>query len=269
MDFALHEFCTGSGESLLKVAVYTCITQGYDSLKAPLFIDKRFSYFCFTDNPSRVLPPWEFHPISLRGLSPKDQNRYIKMHPHDFLPAYDVTVYVDGSIQIVGDIHELVLSALNSPEDIFLYRHPQRSCIFAEAAACADLSHDWIWTIVSQMRRYSSAGYPVENGLFEGNVIIRKKSASVRRLMEQWWREYSAGAKRDQLSLPYVAWRFAIPLGSLGESDARLEGRYFRLVNHPVKRRLGVVVRKYINRAIASLVSYNKLFGVAKTVVRR
>ena len=269
IDFVFHAFCAGSGAPLLKVAVYTCITHGYDSLKAPLFVDKRFSYFCFTDNPSSVMPPWECLPIPLKGLSPKDQNRYIKMHPHEFLPDYDVTVYVDGSIQIVGDVQELILRALSSREDIFLYRHPQRSCIFSEAAACAHYSHDWIWTIASQMRRYRMAGYPVENGVFEGGVIIRKNSNSVRRLMEQWWGEYSSGARRDQLSLPYAAWRLAIPLGSLGVSDARFEGRYFRFVNHPVRRKLGLIIRKHINRSIASLVSYEKLFRVTAPVSRR
>ena len=259
---------TGKGLRL-NIAVYTCITQSYDSLKAPLIIDNRFAYFCFTDNPSSVIPPWEFLPISLKGLSPKDQNRYIKMHPHEFLPDYDVTVYVDGSIQIVGDIQELILRAFSSREDIFLYRHPQRNCVYSEAAACAHFSHEWIWTIASQMRRYSKGGYPVDNGLFEAGVIIRKQSASMRRLMEEWWREYCDGAKRDQLSLPYVAWRYAIPLGSLGASDPRLERRFFWFINHPSKRRLGLIVRKYINRSIASVVSYNKLFGLATTVFRR
>ena len=252
----------------MKVAVYTCITQGYDSLKLPSSTDKRLAYFCFTDTPSSVSLPWKYSPIALPGLSPKDQNRYIKMHPHEFLPDYDVTVYVDGSIQIIGDVHALIQKVLSLPENIFLYRHPQRTCIFSEAAACAHFSHDWIWTIASQMRRYSKGGYPTENGLFEGNVIIRKNCNNVQRLMEEWWIEYRSGAKRDQLSLPYVAWRSKTPLGSLGKSDPRLEYHYFRFVNHPKRRRLGLIVRKYINRSIASLVSYETLFGVTDPVRR-
>lgn len=253
--------------SLIKIAVYTCITQGYDSLKIPLYTDDSLAYFCFTDIPTSVVPPWKFLPIKLKDLSPKDQSRYIKMHPHEFLPGYDVTVYVDGSIQIVGDLYALICTALNSPEDIFVYKHPLRNCVFAEAAACAHYSHDWLWTIASQMRRYSIKGYPVDNGLFEANVIIRKNTDDMRRLMDTWWSEYCSGAKRDQLSLPFVAWQLGIPLVSLGESDPRFGHCYFLLVSHPAKRSLKLIVRKYINRSIASLVSYEKLFGLTTPVL--
>ncbi len=208
------------------------------------------------------MSPWEYRPIDLKGLSPKDQNRYIKMHPHEFLPDYDVTVYVDGNIQIVGDLYVLIHTALDSPEGIFTYKHMLRSCVFAEAAACAHYSHDWLWTIASQMRRYSMEGYPVDNGLFEANVIIRKNTVNICRLMDTWWCEYRSGAKRDQLSLPYVAWRLGIPLGALGKSDPRFVHHYFRLVDHPTRRSLKLIIRKHINRFIASLVSYEKLFGL-------
>lgn len=249
-------------KSPIKIAVYTCITQGYDSLKIPLSVDKRLAYFCFTDTRDSVMQPWEFCPIDLEGLSPKDQNRYIKMHPHEVLPGYDVTVYVDGNIQIVGNLYELICTLLNAPEDILIYKHLLRNCVFAEAAACAHYSHDWLWTIAAQMRRYRREGYPVDNGLFEANVLIRKNTASIRRLMDMWWCEYRSGAKRDQLSLPFVAWRLGIPLGSSGESDPRFGHRYFQFVDHPTRRSLKLIIRKHINRRIASLVSYEKLFGL-------
>lgn len=248
--------------SAIKIAVYTCITDNYDKLTAPENVDCRLDYYYFTDNSESLTTPWILKPIDLQHLNAKDQNRYIKMYPHKVLPDYDVTVYVDGYIQIVGDLYALICTALKSPEDIFLYKHLQRNCIFAEAAVCAHYSHDWIWIIASQMRRYRTEGYPVDNGLFEANVIIRKNTDRMRCLMDMWWGEYCLGAKRDQLSLPLVAWRLGIPLGSLGESDPRVAQRYFRLVNHPKRRSLKVTVRKYMNRSIASLASYEKLFGL-------
>jgi hypothetical protein len=250
----------------LKIAVYTCITDNYDGLASPASVDSRLDYYCFTDSSASITAPWAFRPAKLPNLNAKDQNRYIKMHPHEFLSEYDVTVYVDGSIHIVGDIYDLVSNALNSPEAVFVYKHPQRNCVFAEAAACAYYSHDWIWTIASQMRRYSKEGYPVHNGLFEAGVIIRKNTADMRHLMDMWWHEYRSGAKRDQLSLPLVSWRHGVPLGSLGESDPRFSQRYFKFVNHPKRRTLTAIIRKYVNRSIASLSSYEKLFGLATSV---
>lgn len=254
-------------KSPIKIAVYTCITQGYDSLKIPLSTDKRLAYFCFTDTRDSVMPPWEFRPIDLKGLSPKDQNRYIKMHPHEVLPGYDVTVYVDGNIQIVGNLYELICTLLNAPEDIFFYQHPNRNCVYAEGAACSHIAHERIWNIVAQMRRYNKAGYPVKNGLFEANVIIRKNTSRMCRFMDEWWREYRTGAKRDQLSLPFVSWMLGIPLGSLGESDPRFRNINFRRFTHPPRLSLNLIILKAINRSIAAIVTYKRLFGLASPVL--
>ena len=253
-------------DNKLKVVVYTCITGGYDSLSSSVIVDPRVDYFCFTDRPENIVSPWKFIPINLPHLNAKDQNRYIKMHPQEFFSDYGISVYIDGNIQIIGDMYPLILNTLNAPEDIFLYKHLLRNCVFTEAAACAHYSHDWIWIIASQMRRYSMEGYPVDNGLFEANVIIRKNTAHMRSLMDMWWDEYCSGAKRDQLSLTVAAWRLDIPLGSLGENDPRFSQRYFKRVNHPTQRSLKVIVRKYINRSIASFSTYEKLFSLTSPV---
>jgi len=247
----------------IKIAVYTCITGNYDKLMSPTNIDSRIDYYCFSDNIKKPTnSPWILKPVNLNHLNSKDQNRFIKMHPHEFLENYDVTIYVDGNIQIVGDIFELVQMTVNTQANFFIYNHPYRTCIFTEAAACAHFSHDWIWKIALQMRRYCVEGYPADNGLFEASVIIRKNTNSIRELMEMWWDEYCLGAKRDQLSLPVVAWRLGIQLESLGKSDPRFGHRYFKYVFRPNRRSLKLIIRKYMNRSIASLVTYKKLFSL-------
>lgn len=121
----------------MKIAVYTCITNAYDPLYPPVYVDHRLDYYYFSDSSSNLVEPWKFKPIDLRHLNAKDQNRYIKMHPNKVLPEYDVTLYIDGSIQIVGDIYEMITKALQLKGDIFLYDHPFRDCIYREAAVCA------------------------------------------------------------------------------------------------------------------------------------
>ncbi len=246
----------------MKIVVYTCITKGYDTLKIPSVTDDRIRYFCFTDTPEIVSPPWELQSLPLDWLDAKGKNRYVKMFPSQYLENHDLSIYLDGSIGIVGDLSVLIEEVLARPEEIFLYSHPQRNCIYSEAAACAHFSHDWIWTIAKQMRRYMEFGFPVNSGLFEAGVLIRKNTSQIEKLMDAWWREYSAGAKRDQLSLPFVAWRTGTALGSLGISDPRFTHRYFRFVNHPSRRELKVILRKYINRLVALLFSYERLFQV-------
>jgi hypothetical protein len=230
-------------------------------------VDKRLDYFYFSENQSNIVEPWKFKRIDIQHLNAKDQNRYIKIHPHKVLPEYDITLYIDGSIQIVGDIYEMVTKALQLEGDIFLYDHFERNCIYSEAAACAYYSHDWIWTIARQMRRYSREGYPVNNGLYEAGVILRRNTERVSKIMEYWWLEYSQGVKRDQLSLPYVLWKVGGSISSMGKSDPRLIHRYLRFINHPQRRRTLFFISKYIiNISVVAVVPYNRLFSVKQLV---
>jgi hypothetical protein len=247
----------------MKIALYTCVTGGYDPVRTPQFVDSRLDYYCFTDQPNSVPIPWIGKSIELPHLLPKDQNRYIKMHPHQFPPLsdYDLTVYVDGSILVVGDIFALCEVVFAREGDIFMYEHPGRSCIYSEAAACSHYSHDWVWTISRQMHRYRSEGYPQGNGLFEAGVIFRRDTPAVRRLMDMWWVEYDAGTHRDQLSLPYAAWKSGVVVASLGRSDHRFEQQYFKFIDHVRRIRFWVVFRKYVNRIVATLFSQDTLFG--------
>ena len=245
------------------VIIYTCITGSYDELWAPTVVDPGVIYLCFTDFKMTAVPPWQIIDISYLKLDAKDRNRYVKMYPHRFLPKHDISLYVDGSVKIVGNVRELALTATGQREDIFLYDHPQRNCVYDEAAACAHFAHDWIWRISIQMRRYRRLGYPFNHGLFEAGVIIRRDSEQVRRMMDAWWSEYLIGAKRDQLSLPFVAWTLGVALGSLGSSDPRTSQRYLKLVNHPRRIRLKSILIKYVNRAIARIIPRRALFGKA------
>lgn len=250
-----------------RIAIYTCITANYDPLLTPTRIDPRIDYICFSDTDGPPVMPWVRKRVSLPGHLPKDLNRHVKMHPHVWLPDYDATVYIDGNIDIVGDVYALVRETLSRRADVFLYDHFARNCVFAEAAHCSHFSHDWVWTIAAQMRRYSAERYPTNNGLFDGSVIIRRRSEAMIRLMEGWWSEYRQGAGRDQLSLPVVARRLGIPVLSLGENDAHRLGRCFRFRGtHASSTALNTrrTVRKYVNRAIASTISYQRLFGLDK-----
>lgn len=237
-----------------RVVVYTCITGGYDELTAPAHADPEIDYVCFSDGETSPVAPWRMIDVRHLAMTAKDRNRYVKMHPHLVLPEHDVSVYVDGSIKIIGDLGSLLVEAQNRSEVLLLYDHPRRDCIYDEGEACAFYGHDWGWRIRRQMDKYRSLGYPTNNGLFEAGVMIRRDSDDMRRLMDAWWCEYSTGVKRDQLSLPLVSWRQRIPLGSLGASDPRFANQYFKFVNHGGRTPVWVYVKQRVNRAYAGLV---------------
>lgn len=248
----------------MKIAVYTCITGGYDPLRTPAYVDGRLDYYYFGDSPSDLLEPWKFRPVGLPHLDAKDRNRYIKMHPHKVLPEYDVTLYIDGSIRIVGDVYEMVTEALQTKGDIYLYDHLERNCIYSEAAICAHNSYEWVWSIARQMRRYSREGYPLNNGLFEGGVILRRNTDRAIKTLECWWKEYSRGVKRDQLSLTYVLWKLGCSVTSLGISDHRRTHKYFVFVNHKHRMTLSLLARVLVNRMVEAIVPYDRLFSTRR-----
>lgn len=246
----------------MKIALYTCITNSYDQIHAPAHWNDGIDYFLFTDTDCQPLPPWRVIKVNIEGLGPKDLNRYIKMHPHaiEELHGYDLTIYTDGSIQQVGILDPLINGIMARRENIFFFEHPQRDCIYDEAVANAHFAHGWFFSIAKQMRRYRKNGFPAKRGLYEGSIIFCKRSKEAEIFMEAWWKEYWSGVKRDQLSLTYVSWRLAIPLGSLGVGDIHSDRKYFHFNRHPRKFRLDAFCRRVVNRAFARIIPYKMLY---------
>jgi|694.fasta_scaffold05456_9 hypothetical protein len=251
----------------LKIAIYTCITGNYDKLALPTSVDNRFDYFCFSDDSNNVVAPWVFKPIDLPDLDNKDKQRYIKIHVNQFFPEYDSTIYMDGKIQITGELYDFFISIYNLPYCLSAFTHTERSCIYSEGAACSYYSHDWIWNIAAQMREYSSNDFPLNEGLMDTYVLFRKNTPQTDLLMDAWWLAYLKGVKRDQLSLSYVAWKHEIPIHYLGHIDSH----YFKISIHAVKRTRSIKIslRKYINRAIAFLIPYHVLFSIPSKISRK
>ena len=250
----------------LKIAVYTCITGNYDKLIEPSNVDNRLDYFCFTDNEKQISSPWFLKSIALSGLDNKDKNRYVKMHPHVFFPDYDITIYIDGNVGIVGDLYKLAAEIHELEGCLFAYAHAERDCVYSEAAACSYFAHDWIWRIAEQMREYSTSDYPMNNGLVSANILIRKNDSSLSSLMDAWWKAYSSGVKRDQLSLPFVSWKLDIPITYLDKNSFH----YFKVVKHSIETKsLKKRLRKYLDRAVTFVIPYQKLFSVPLAISRK
>jgi hypothetical protein len=247
-----------------RVVVYTCITGGYDELTAPAHADPEIDYVCFSDGETSPVAPWRMIDVRHLAMTAKDRNRYVKMHPHLVLPEHDVSVYVDGSIRIVGNLRPFIESCESRIENILLYDHPERSCAYAEGAACAYFAHDWIWRISGQLSSYRKAGFPEDYGLYEAGVIVRRNTPEVRTLMEAWWAAYSSGVRRDQLSLPFLSWRSDARLGSLGSSDPRKTHRFFMFVDHRRRFSYTTFLIKMVNRVTERVLGRRRLFGLSR-----
>jgi hypothetical protein len=75
-----------------------------------------------------------------------------------------------------------------------------------------ELGRDAAAAICAQVVRYAQLGFPSRAGLAATGVVLRRHTAAVAALNDDWWAEVAAGSCRDQLSFDYVAWRRGIPV---------------------------------------------------------
>ena len=194
-----------------KNVVYTCITGGYDNLLANIKVEQNFDYVCFTDDENlNGGGIWEIRkmPEEVKNLSKVKQQRYVKINAHKVLPEYDLSLWVDGVVEIRGDINKFIKVECDTDDVVFIPQHPQRKCIYREAEICKRMKKDVAANIDPQMERYKKEGFPSDYGLVQTNIMLRKHNDPVCvKLMEDWWAELSVGSHRDQLSFNYALWK--------------------------------------------------------------
>jgi SAM-dependent methyltransferase len=138
--------------------------------------------------------------------NPVLSNRHIKILAHKYLDEYDISVYVDGNIQILEPIKPLINDYL-STTNFALYKHPKRTSLYEEAEVCIEKNKVRESPVREQLERYRQKGFPDEQRLAENRVLFRRHhSSDVKELMSDWWYEFSEGVNRDQLSLMFVLW---------------------------------------------------------------
>lgn len=195
---------------MTKTVCYTCITGNYDNLKHPYIISQNIDYICFTDNMQIQGGIWKLIPIpnELKYLNNVKKQRIIKICPHRYLKDYNISIWVDGNIQIKNDLNKFV--AQYDLNENFLYTriHPFRNCIYDEAEACVKMNKDTNFNIQQQIQKYKDDGYPAHIGMVETGILLRKhNNIKCQLLCNNWATELLKYSHRDQLSFNYVCWK--------------------------------------------------------------
>lgn len=193
-----------------KQVVYTCITGGYDKLREPKFVSPSIDYICFTDNAKLTSNFWKIRqlPSDLKNLTDVKKQRLIKVLPHKYLSEYDVSLWVDSNIEIVGDLKDFFNKYDLSQKFLYTNKHPSRDCLYREQIAVLRLKKDTYENTNPQIERYREEGFPEHYGLAETNIILRAhKNQKCKTLMNLWGEEILNGSHRDQLSFNYAIWK--------------------------------------------------------------
>jgi hypothetical protein len=191
-----------------KKVVYTAITGNYDELITPEYINIDWDYICFTDNPKLNSEFWQIRRMDeSKSLDPVKKARKYKIQPHQYLPEYQISLWIDGNYKIVGNINDYI-KRYSTKNSMMCLTHPHRNCLYQEAKAVIELKKDTEKTVSIQTNKYMDENYPKNNGMIASGILYRKHNdPKIKELMDEWWNEVKSLSPRDQLSFNYVCWK--------------------------------------------------------------
>ncbi|XP_019178540.1 PREDICTED: uncharacterized protein LOC109173711 [Ipomoea nil] len=219
-----------------KSVVSTCAFGGGDNLYQPIGMSesslKKVCYVAFWDNitlatqlaegrivgDDNYIGKWRI--ILVKDLPFSDQRlngKIPKMLPHRLFPNARYSIWVDSKSQFRRDplgVFEALLWRSNSV--LAISEHGARSSVYDEAKAVVKKNKATPEEVEVQITQYRKDGLPEDkrfNGkkaLSEASIIVREHNPSTNLLMCLWFNEVVRFTSRDQLSFPYVLWRFKV-----------------------------------------------------------
>jgi hypothetical protein len=232
-----------------RTVVYSAVFGGYDPVMPVVTATPDADFVLLTDVARRVPAPWIVRTVDVgvAGADPRMKNRWCKMHATELFPDHDLSMYVDGHLQLLGDLTPLLRDFTASGAPIGLMPHPKSFSAEHEVARSLQsgrISAEQqaaIWP--EQRERHRAAGFQDDLGVFFAAFVLRDHSLQAAADIEAaWWEEWVRGVRRDQVALPFALWQtgtdpFRIPL------DWTLEP-YFRHWDHlSATQRYGRLVR--------------------------
>ena len=199
-----------------KIVVYSALFGNYDAL-LPFSKEKNFDYFLFTNNKIKTSTNWTILPIPQEiekmNISTFKKQRYLKLHPHIYFNNYKLSIYMDTSFIIIGNLTEFLLRLLSPKFNIYILEHQLRNNISSEMEAVKLLHFETEQMINLIKIKYNTKKFPDNIGLSENCLIIRyHNEREIINLMEEWWEEVAVLSHRDQLSFNYILWLTGIKI---------------------------------------------------------
>jgi len=188
-----------------KIAVYSCISAGYDSIQQPCSAPSDFSFILFVPKGCRKKDregAWQIQELPVDWDNPIILSRFPKMCPHSLLEDYDYSLWLDGNVGIAGDgIFEKCREMASRGVRYAGIRHPERDCVYEECDKVLKCNREKLGRLLHIVGFLSRNGLARHSGLMENNVIFRKhNSPDVIEFDRLWWEMFLAHSpRRDQL----------------------------------------------------------------------
>lgn len=198
-----------------KFVIYTAQFGRAGRFNAPNVSIPDVDKFCFTDLDIKS----EFYKI-VRGRPSQPtsvrRQRFIKICiPDEIFKNYEYSVYVDCKRPYSVDF-EYLLNCMKEGSDLVTRRHKRRSCAYDEGEFCIKKKKDNAEIISKQLIFYKSEKYPARNGLHASGLLMRRHIPRMKEFSKLWWEQVTEYSHRDQISLPYVAWKHNFEISLCG-----------------------------------------------------
>lgn len=215
-----------------KVAIYSCITAGYDTLVQPAdCAPEGFDFLLLYprgQKPGFDTGVWRLREFDCTIKDPVLLSRYPKLNPHVVLPDYEYSLWIDGNVSIASpDFYKTVQEKIESEVPYSGVRHFQRDCVWDEAYKCFRTGRITIFQYWNALIRLRFKGMPRHYGLCENNLIFRRHNApEIIKMDSLWWNDLRRGACRDQIWMTPALRKCGIPFDYLLPQE-------YSVRNHP------------------------------------
>lgn len=190
-----------------KIALYTCISGGYETPTCLATHLEGIDAVMLTDNDRVSSPPgFKLRVSNYVSPTPVRTARFAKTHPHLWFPNHDFAFWCDSNVHFFGDFSDYTQLLDEQDADCGFILHPLRESFVEEAE---ELIEKKIITDRSlterQVERYLNTPGVLKSPLIESNFFVcRPSSPRVKEFMNLWWREINHYTHRDQLSINYA-----------------------------------------------------------------
>lgn len=231
-----------------RYVIYSAMVGAYDDILQPKVVDERFDYILFSnDIQEERVGVWQVLPIAYHNEDRTRICRYVKTHPEEMMPGYEVSIWMDSNVQILTDyFYKRIVELDEKDVQVSSMWHPTRHCIYEEAFAVMRMFVEHEDVVVDWCHELRKEKYPRNNGLCETAVLYRKhETGDVEQLDSLWWRCIEQHSRRDQLSFNYVLWKTGMSFEYFLDEGVDLENtEHLRLIMHKDPKRNNQTLRK-------------------------
>jgi len=200
-----------------KFVLYTAVFGQIGRFRIPELSIPGIDKFCFTDLDIEN-DFYDIKKMNLDHLDPIRRNRFVKICiPDEIFADYEYSFYMDSKHPTSIDF-DWLLACMEPGSDFLVRRHPRRDCVYDEGRKCIEKGKDNREVILSQLNFYRSEKYPTRNGLYAAFWLFRRHAEGMKEFSRLWWKQVEKYSLRDQISLPYVAWKYGMKISLCGRS---------------------------------------------------